>query len=92
MTARVERYRLEPEDESLQEVTNKGTSYAPGPQPEPSAPYVPPDLLEYLKKKFPNTPPAPTTAEQTLSDVSRIWGQQDVIRHLGSAINNRTEK
>ena len=46
---------------------------------KPKPPYLPPELLSYLRDVFPNCVP-------TITDLERaVWakvGQQDVIRHL----------
>lgn len=91
MTARIERYTVEPE--SGQGVVIKAPSYAPGPQPSGQIPYVPVDLLEYLVKRFPNVPPPQATHPDLVAvEVAKVWGQQEVIDHLGSILKQSEEK
>lgn len=94
MSARVERYSAEPEAESKQGLRNNTPSYAPGPPNSPSEqpPPVHPDLLPYLRSKFPNVPPGETWShEQAIIALAKVWGQQELIEHLGS-IHNSKEK
>lgn len=84
--ARIERYSVEPESD--QQVGNKLHSYAPGPQPaDPSLPFVPLELLTYLRVKFPNaSPPQSTHPDHLAVEVAKVWGQQEMIAHLESLL------
>lgn len=85
MSARVERYTLGPFVEE-QGGPIRASSHAHGPQPE--RPHVPQELLDYLRKRFPNRAPEEGPADGTIVRLAKVWGQQELIEHLEALREN----
>jgi hypothetical protein len=91
MGARLQRYAVEPENESDQGDGIRVNYYAPGPH-QPDHPTVSRELVDYLRKIFDKLPPEGTPWEFAGMALAKKWGSLEVIAHLESLVPSNKEK